>query len=334
MSHLPVNNSSTPTQRAPAKRKVPAAPTRKTVLQPNRPLPANDTTPTSKNEWVPLHYWASSQNLGSLRRVSKEQFHLVTRWGVFGLAAKSRHANFNGSRFYLGYPLLLTNGLPYVHMLDAEKNFRPMIGWTERVPRKRGVICIDPGHGGDNRGTKSILGNHFEKQYSLDWAVRLKPELEKRGWTVVMTRKHDKTVSLTDRVKFADKYAADVFISLHFNASGKGAAGLETYCTTPRGMPSTLTRNYADPRRVILPNNQHDYRNMQLAARVHHSLLRNVGMADRGIRRARFMSVLVKQKRPAILIEGGFLSDPKEAKLVASAAYRQRLAEAVAAALN
>ncbi|MFT4692108.1 MAG: N-acetylmuramoyl-L-alanine amidase [Limisphaerales bacterium] len=286
------------------------------------------------NHWVPLDHWASSQGFGNVRSVAKDQFHLVTRWGVFGLAARSRYANFNGSRIYLGYPVHVTNGVPYVHVLDAEKNFRPLIGWTQKIPRRRGVICIDPGHGGENGGTKSILGNFHEKAYALDWAIRLKPELEKRGWTVVLTRAHDKAMSLTERVDFADNYDTDLFLSLHFNAGGKGASGLETYCSTPRGMPSTLTRNYADPMRVILPNNEHDYRNLHLAARIHHSLLRKVGMADRGIRRARFMSVLVNQKRPAVLIEGGFISDRKEARQIATPAYRQRLAEAVAAAFD
>jgi N-acetylmuramoyl-L-alanine amidase len=312
---------------------APASPT-PNLVQPRATTTSNQNSSAVPNTWVSLDHWASSQGFGSLRSVAKDQFHLVTRWGVFGLAARTRLVNFNGTRVHLGYPVRITNGIPFVHVLDAEKNFRPLIGWTEKIPRRRGVICIDPGHGGENLGTKSTLGNSHEKHYSLDWAIRLKPELEKRGWTVVLTRAHDKTMSLTERVKFADNYDADLFISLHFNAGGKGAAGLETYCSTPRGMPSTLTRNYADPMRVILPNNSHDYRNLQLAARIHHSLLRDVKMADRGIRRARFMSVLVKQKRPAVLIEGGFISDTKEAGLISTAAYRQRLAEAVAAAFD
>ena len=132
----------------------------------------------------------------------------------------------------------------------------------------------------------------------------------------------------------ADQNRADLFVSLHFNASNPSAKGLETYCTTPVGMPSTLIRGYSDPMGSTLPNNVFDFQNMHLAARVHDSLLRYAGMEDRGIRRARFMSVIVNQNRPAILIEGGYLSDPTEARLIASAQYRQRLAEAVAVALE
>lgn len=283
-------------------------------------------------DWLPLADWASSQGIGVLKRVSTNQYHLVTHWGVFGLATKARYAVFNGWQFYLGYPLRQTNGIPFIHRLDAENNLRPLVDSYRPLPQRTKTICIDPGHGGDNNGTKSVLGDYFEKDYSLDWARRLRPLLERKGWRVVMTRTGDKALSIDERVAVADRFSADLFISLHFNSAGPGAKGLETYCTTPRGMPSTLTRGYSDPMRVILPNNPYNPVNMHLAAKVHNALIRNVKMEDRGIRRARFMSVIAKQKRPAILIEGGYLSDPKEARLIGSAKYRQQLAEALAKA--
>ena len=287
----------------------------------------------SAAKWLPLDYWASSQGIGRLRPVSTNQFHLVTHWGVFGLAAKARYAIFNGWQVYLGYPLRMTNGVPFVNVLDAEKNLRPLVGSYRPFPKTRGIICLDAGHGGKHNGTESTLGAFYEKNYSLDWALRIQPLLRAKGWQVVMTRTNDVTMSIDQRVAVADRYRADLFISLHFNAAGKGAAGLETYCTTPQGMPSTLTRGYSDPMSGIMPNNTHDARNMHLAARVHGALIKNVGMADRGVRRARFMSVIAKQKRPAVLIEGGYLSDVSEARLIGTAAYRQKLAEAVAKAL-
>ena len=79
-------------------------------------------------------------------------------------------------------------------------------------------------------------------------------------------------------------------------------------------MPSTLTRGFADPWSELLPNNDFDAQNLQLAVRMQGALLRATGMEDRGVRRARFMEVLRGQKRPAILIEGGYLSNPAEAK--------------------
>jgi N-acetylmuramoyl-L-alanine amidase len=81
------------------------------------------------------------------------------------------------------------------------------------------------------------------------------------------------------------------------------------------------------------PNNAFDAQNLQLALRLHRTLLAVNGNLDRGIRRARFLGVLRGQQRPAILIEGGYLSNPKEASMIARPAYRQKLAEAIAVAL-
>jgi N-acetylmuramoyl-L-alanine amidase len=136
-------------------------------------------------------------------------------------------------------------------------------------------------------------------------------------------------------VAFADEHKADLFISLHFNsaAPNQRQAGLETFCLTPSGMPSTLTRGYEDDASQVFANNGYDAENLQLAYRLHQALLKENGLADRGVRRARFLGVLRGQNRPAVLIEGGYLSNPQEARRIADPAYREKLAEAVADAL-
>jgi N-acetylmuramoyl-L-alanine amidase len=73
---------------------------------------------------------------------------------------------------------------------------------------------------------------------------------------------------------------------------------------------------------------------MAWAFRLHRTLIEETGAVDRGLRRARFVGVLRWQKRPAVLLEAGYLSNPEEAKKVATASYRQLLAEAVAKALG
>jgi hypothetical protein len=99
-------------------------------------------------------------------------------------------------------------------------------------------------------------------------------------------------------------------------------------------MPSSVTRNYGDDPTLVFPNNVYDAQNLQLAIRVHRALLNANGSRDRGVRRARFLSVLRGQQRPAILVEGGYLSNPAEARQIHDPAYRQKLAEAVAGALR
>ena len=99
------------------------------------------------------------------------------------------------------------------------------------------------------------------------------------------------------------------------------------------GMPSSLRRGFEDDSTHAFPNNSHDTQNLEHAVRLHRALLKVNSGADRGVRRARFLGVLRGQNRPAVLIEGGYLSNPSEARLIANPAYRQKLAEAVAKAL-
>jgi N-acetylmuramoyl-L-alanine amidase len=138
---------------------------------------------------------------------------------------------------------------------------------------------IDPGHGGSEQRHAQHFGRRFEKEFTLDWAKRLAPLLETNGWTVFLTRTNDTDVSLSNRVAFAESHHADLFVSLHFNSAApdKSQSGLETYCLTPAGMPSTLTRGYADIWSENLPNNHFDAQNLQLAVRLHGTLAARAG---------------------------------------------------------
>jgi N-acetylmuramoyl-L-alanine amidase len=221
-----------------------------------------------------------------------------------------------------------------MHPIDVAKNLEPLLAPPAPPPNR--VVVLDPGHGGVNAGTRAITGNRFEKEFTLDWARRLRPLLEARGWTVHLTRTNDVDVPLAARVAEADARGAAVFVSLHFNSAfpDPRAAGVETYCLTPQGLPSSITRNFPDDVASFHPNNAHDAGNLRLAVRVQRAMSAVTGAADRGVRRARFMEVLRRQDRPAILAEGGFLSNPDEARRIAQPEYRQRLALAVAAALG
>ena len=175
-----------------------------------------------------------------------------------------------------------------------------------------------------------------EGERTLDWARRLKPLLETNGWRVYLTRTNDVDVALSNRVAFTTACKANAFISLHFNSAAPDhrQSGLETYCLTPMGAPSTLTRGNPDFYTQTFPNNHFDELNIQLAVRLHGAVLPASGEEDRGIRRARFMGVLVGQKRPAVLLEGGYLSNSCEAGKIESPEFREKLAEAVANALK
>lgn len=228
-----------------------------------------------------------------------------------------------------------SNGELLVSSLDLEKTLYPLLAnWDEPFRWKNRVIVLDPGHGGEDPGARTATGNFSEKDLTLDWARRLAPLLENAGWQVVLTRNSDVTLALSNRVAMAEAANAALFVSLHFNAGlSESGAGLETYCLTPSGMRSNLVRGGDDEIGSVHRNNDFDGTNLLLACRVHQQVLRATGLKDRGVRRARFMGVLKGQNRPAILIEGGYLSNVADVRLIASSAHRQRLAQGIADAL-
>ena len=248
----------------------------------------------------------------------------------------SQTAFWGGVEIHLGFDPQLIDNQVFVYGPDLQKNLEPLLCGSPLKFGSNRTIVIDPGHGGGNTGAKSVLDGRLEKEFTLDWAKRLRPLLETNGWKVFLTRTSDVYVTNSDRVVFAEARHADLFVSLHFNSAAPDTkqAGLETYCLTPTGMPSTLTRGYTDFWSENFPNNAFDAENLQLAVRLQTALLDATSLEDRGVRRARFIDVLHGQRRPAVLIEGGYLSNPHEAALIETPEFRQKLAEAVAYALK
>jgi N-acetylmuramoyl-L-alanine amidase len=297
--------------------------------------------PAPETGWVPLRRWTAEHGLLPPQRVASlpvDSFAVVSPRGVFAVQAGSTSAHWRGMELRLGFkPQLMTDGSDVlIHALDLRKNLEPLLTGAWAMTNSTRVLVIDPGHGGANFGTCSPNGGGCEKTFTLDWALRVAHLLTTNGWTVHLTRTNDVEVSLPARVELAEALHADLFISLHFNHSGGGSepAGVETYCLTPVGMESTLTRGYPDDPRERLPNNAFDAENLRLAARIHQELIAVEGTRDRAIRRARFQTVLRGQNRPAVLVEGGFLSNQTEARRIADPKFRQHLAEAVARALT
>jgi N-acetylmuramoyl-L-alanine amidase len=168
------------------------------------------------------------------------------------------------------------------------------------------TVVIDAGHGGHDRG--GIPRQRLtEKIYTLDVARRLQRQLEAAGFRTVMTRAGDYFVGLGQRCAIANRQRNAIFISVHFNSGRReGANGIETYYYS-RGSAS-------------------------YAAAVHAQVLRAAGTENRGIRRRGFY-VLRHTRIPAVLAECGFLTNGAEGRRVTTAAHRQRLAEALAAAI-
>jgi N-acetylmuramoyl-L-alanine amidase len=317
-------------------KKFPAARSLRPVTPSGRIHPLSAAPVTT---WTSLDRWAAENRISAPHRLSDTPvaaYAVSSPNGTMVLEIGSREAAWNDTVVNLGFAPEFIDDQIFVHGLDLQKNIEPLLFGPPLTFGNR-VIVIDPGHGGSNVGTHSVLNGRFEKEYTLDWAKRLAPLLESNGWKVFLTRSSDITVSNLDRVTFAETHRADLFISLHFNSTpdrDRKPSGLETYCITPTGMPSTLTRGYPDIWSQVFPNNAYDAQNLQLAVRVHSALARATGLEDRGVCHLRFDTVLRGQNRPAILIEGGFMSNPHEARLIENPEFRQKLAQAVADALR
>lgn len=289
--------------------------------------------------WLDVPGWLEERGLPPMQKLgpaAEPVFEIRIPQGVFTLALGSRNARWNGVFVGLGYAPKMAGGRLQAHALDLEKNLVPLLDPSPAPPGKGRTIVIDPGHGGPNAGALSVHNGRHESELTLDWARRLQGLLETNGWQVVLTRTNDVELDLPARIAVADRVDADLFVSLHFNTAAPDPApvGLETYCVTPAGLPSNLTRGYADPVWRTLPNNAFDASNLQYAARIHRAMIGETAAVDRGVRRARFMDVLGPQRRTAVLVEGGFLSSPREARLIAGADYRQKLARAMATAIG
>jgi len=289
--------------------------------------------------WTSLKRWALERRVELPKLLTKSPlvtYSVSSPCGVMVLAIGIREATWNGVLLHLGFAPEILDGEVYMHGLDLEKSFEPFLCDPPTFYGTNRVIVVDPGHGGINAGTLGVGDRQPEKEFTLDWARRLQPLLEREGWQVVLTRTNDVDIALSNRVNLAESRRADLFLSLHFNSAAPDPKpmGLATFCLTPTGMPSTLTRGYPDILFQSFPNNGYDAQNVQLAERLQRSLLHATGLEDRGVNRARFIGVLRGQHRPSVLIEAGFMSNPSEARRIESAEFRQKLAEAVAAALK
>ena len=152
-------------------------------------------------------------------------------------------------------------------------------------------------------------------------------DLERKGFRVRMTRSSDVYPSLGQRVSFANRIPDAIFVSIHFNSFVNSTAkGIETYALSPRG---SGTHNSRGVRNNFLEGNRRDSENIALATAVHAAVMKKTQAEDRGIKRDRF-TVLAGLSMPAVLLEGGFLSNPAEAKKIASTSYLSIISQGIA----
>ena len=241
----------------------------------------------------------------------------------------SREAMINGARSWLCFPLVEQNGKYLVSRTDVAKTIEPLVR-PHRVANvgKLETVVLDPGHGGHDKGQVSRYG--AEKDFALDVARKLRPILQAKGLRVIMTREGDYFVPLEVRAQIANAARNAIFVSIHFNATNDNpdATGFEIFSFTPRGAPSTSDTALTSSSYSAQPGSTVDAQSMALSACIYHSLLGHIPEYDRGIKRARF-AVLRLTKVPAVLIEGGFLTERGESRLISNKDWRGKLASAI-----
>ncbi len=240
----------------------------------------------------------------------------------------------NGVKFVFTNDVTTSGDKIYVSRMDLAKLIDPVLrpNFIKNAGDFRTVI-LDPGHGGKDPGATNSLNT--EATYNLKVANRTKSQLEKDGFKVVMTRTDDHYLSLQERVNLANAIDENaVYISIHFNSGGRGARGIETFTLSPPGV-SHYGRGFIPADNRTRTGNEHDSANIALATSVHGSLLRRLqkNTFDRGIKRARF-SVLSGVKHPAILLEGGFMTHPYEARLIDNEVYQGAVANSIVDAVR
>ena len=246
----------------------------------------------------------------------------------------SREAIVNGVRNWLCFPVIEKDGKFLVSRIDLAKLIDPVLrpNFIQNAGDFRTVI-LDPGHGGKDPGATNPFGT--ESNYNVKVAGLVKKQLVAKGFKVVMTRDSNVYLSLQERVDFANAVQESaVYVSIHFNSGGSSARGIETFTLSPPGEPH-YDHDFKAADLQTRAGNEHDSANIALATSVHGSILRRLGTntLDRGIKRARF-SVLSGVRHPAILLEGGFMSHPYEARLLEKPEYQNAIASGVVDAIG
>lgn len=187
-------------------------------------------------------------------------------------------------------------------------------------------VIIDAGHGGQDSGT--MRDGVLEKDLTLDVARRLGQLVRAKGLGTMLTRSSDEYVSLANRASAANQQRDCVFVSIHFDEGNRAAAtGVNTYyavhqVTRAPLLPSWLS--FVQPVSAGPPNLESE----SLAGFVQQALVKRTQAVDRGTRSEQFY-VIANVRHPAVLVEGGFLTNNDEMAKLRSEDYRQQLAAAI-----
>ena len=174
------------------------------------------------------------------------------------------------------------------------------------------TVVLDVGHGGTDQGARANGPYCEEKKICLLTARLVKQYLEQLGYHVVMTRSADHFISLPRRVEIATQANANIFVSIHYNSCRSPEAnGVEIWFFDSK---ENKTRAAAS---------------RKLADSILKRVIRNTDAKSRGVKKGNFY-VTRETTMPAVIVEGGFISNPQERALLKSRDYQEKIAQGIA----
>ena len=226
--------------------------------------------------------------------------------------------------------LLMAASFVWMQLRQTERtkpSVEPRTAQPSAAPGPFAVVILDPGHGGQDSG--AMCGGLLEKDLTLDVARRIDRLLDSEGIATLMTRLGDTYVSLADRAAFANRIRNCIFVSIHFNEDNKPvASGVETYYAAHQITAGSLMASWL-PFLWRPLSDAPNPESQRLAGFVQEALVARTRAIDWGTQPGQFF-VIANVSSPAVLIEGGFLTNKEDISKLTSEDYRGQIAAAVA----
>ena len=285
-----------------------------------------------RNQWLLIKSkWYHFRKYGELDTNTWIGSYYVNADGMMAENEWIYDKNYGGYFYLKGDGVYVRN----IYTIDGKKHaFQDNGLWIGEVPAPvnygnyKNVVFLDPGHGGRDPG--AVYNGLREKDLNMSIYRKLRSELEKLGYTVLTSRDSDVYVDyVTERSEMVNKTDADVFISIHFNATGVPGAnrsGVETYIYEPDEDIKPRINKVAHDNPTRLKESK------RLADNIHNSVVSIAGANDRGVHGANY-AVLRETVKPAVLLELGYMDSP-EYKKISDDKYQNKLIEGIVTGLR
>ena|SRR3984957_11648585 len=195
------------------------------------------------------------------------------------------------------------------------------------TPAPFALVVLDPGHGGQDSG--AMCAGVQEKDLTLDIAQRVDRLLQAQGVATLMTRTGDTYVSLADRAAVSNRARDCVFVSIHFNEGNKNSsAGVETYYADRQNVDRVPIASWLPFMQRVAFETTSNGESESLAGFIQEALVARTQAVDRGTKAGQFF-VIANVHHPAVLVEGGFLSNKDDVARLTTWDYREQMAAAI-----